>query len=119
MKAFLLNIDLIPLISIIMLTIIIIIVFLVVMFKYIKRNNDKVNSESINNLVDSLGGILNIEAIDIENRRLKITLLNMKLINQIKLKEVTKGAFVTKNTITIILKENEKEIYNELKLMKK
>lgn len=96
----------------------------VVAFVYIfysKGNTKKTRNdfEYINSLVSALGGITNINNVNVENRRLKIELVKVKDVNQKELKELVKGAFLNQNNVTIITSGNASDIVNEIKLMKK
>lgn len=90
---------------------------------FIRHNKKKKKSikddEFIASLVKVVGGIDNIKLVDVENRRLTIQLNDIKQLDQVALKDIVKGAFVTRDVVKIIMDEEASLIKEQLREIKK
>jgi phosphotransferase system IIB component len=68
----------------------------------------------IENLYQALGTKTNIKQVEIVQKRLQIEVGSVKNIDQEKLKALNMPAFVTGKKITILIKDNTKEVYQYL-----
>ena len=88
-------------------------------FKREKKNQIEhvlIDEEFINSLILSLGEIQNIEAVSIDNGRLKFRVVDLDLLQTDKLKELsTSGVFITANNVKLLFKYDSEVILNELK----
>lgn len=89
----------------------------------IKKNKSKNKSNKINqftiDLVSSVGGISNVKLVDVENRRLTIQLNDIKQLDQVALKKIVKGAFVTRNVVKVIMDDEASIVAEQLREIKK
>ncbi len=98
------------LIIIISACILVVIISLGVVIALLKKKKKKVvtqniDQEYINNIVTYLGGKDNIQDINVDQTKLKITVLNLKIVALDSLKELTStGVFVSGNNIKILFK---------------
>ena len=88
-------------------------------FKREKKNQIEhvlIDEEFINSLILSLGEIQNIEAVSIDNGRLKFRVVDLDLLQTDKLKELsTSGVFITANNVKLLFKYDSEVILKELK----
>ena len=87
-----------------------------------KRDNKKaleqviVDDLFINTLLLGLGGKDNIKTLSIDNGRVKFNLLDLDLLNQEAIKEVSNsGAFITGNNVKLLFKYDSELIVETLK----
>lgn len=96
-----------------------VIAILSLIFLFLKSNRKKgsilpVDNLFLNNLYVALGKKENIKSIDLKQQRLQIEVVNMKEINQDLLKQTNTPAFVTGKKITLLIKNNTKQVFNYL-----
>ena len=68
----------------------------------------------LNDLYNALGAKSNIKAIELVQKRLQIEVDSVKKIDQDTLKILNMPAFVTGKKITLLIKDNTKEVYKYL-----
>ena len=67
------------------------------------------------NLQNAYGGLDNISSVEVDNSRLKVTVLDLDLVNLRVLKELSQsGVFVTGNVIKTLYKYDSKTIQAQL-----
>ncbi len=88
---------------------------LILIKKKRKPKGVKVNDEFINQLIENYGGIQNINSVEIENSRLKITVDDLDLVKLDALKQQAEsGIFVTGNTVKTLYKLSSEQIKKSL-----
>lgn len=90
---------------------------LIFIFLKLTRKKDNilpVDNIFLANLYQALGKKENIKSIDMKQQRLQIEVANMKEIDQALLKETNTPAFVTGKKITLLIKNNTKQVFNYL-----
>lgn len=68
----------------------------------------------LNDLYLALGTSLNIKTIELVQKRLQVEVQSIKKIDQEALKTLNMPAFVTGKKITLLIKDNSKEVYKYL-----
>lgn len=83
---------------------------------YAKQKKSKSNKElfDVNKIVTALGGVENILSTKLDNKRLKITLFEPKLVSQETLKSMNISGFMTGKEIKLLVKENPKVLKDSL-----
>lgn len=71
-------------------------------------------SININKLLEALGGDTNILSTSLDNKRLKVTLENPKLVSQTLLKSMDIAGFLSGKELKLLIKENPLEIKKNL-----
>ena len=95
--------------------IIIVIVFIIILLAVLKSTRKDARLE-INKLIEYLGGKDNIKTLSIDNGRVKFNLLDLDLLNQEAIKEVSNsGAFITGNNVKLLFKYDSELIVETLK----
>ncbi|BCR36046.1 hypothetical protein [Mariniplasma anaerobium] len=89
-------------------------IFIVLKLTRKKGNILPVDNLFLNNIYKALGMKENIKSIDIKQQRLQIEVANMKAIDQELLKQTNTPAFVTGKKITLLIKNNTKQVFNYL-----
>jgi phosphotransferase system IIB component len=79
-----------------------------------KPHSEALDPTLIDTLYQALGKASNIKQLDIVQKRLQIEVGSIKDIDQEKLKALNMPAFVTGKKITILIKDNTKEVYQYL-----
>ncbi|MBE6137640.1 MAG: hypothetical protein E7176_04520 [Erysipelotrichaceae bacterium] len=107
------------LISIICASILAIFIISFIVIKCLKGKNNKsklkVDDEFIDNLISLYGGKDNIKEINVDNARLKVTVLDLDSANLNGLKENSEaGVFVTGNTIKTLFKFDSKLVKSSI-----
>ena len=107
-----------PIIIVVSLAILVLILLIaaIILIKLKKKPNAiKVNSEFIDSLITSYGGLANIKGVEIENSRLKIEVDDLDIVNLESIKSnTTAGVFVTGNTVKTLYKLSSEEIKRSL-----
>ena len=99
-----------------LLAVILLVVILIIIIKGKKKWHVKVDEEFIQNLIVNLGGKENINNVEVEQARLKISLKDVTKANLNAIKEVAeKGVFVTGNNVKTLFKYESKLIASQLK----
>jgi phosphotransferase system IIB component len=96
-----------------------VIAFLSLIFIFLKLTRKKgsiypVDDIFLNNIYLALGKKENIKSIDIKQQRLQIEVANIKAINQDLLKQANTPAFLSGKKITLLIKNNSKQVFNYL-----
>jgi phosphotransferase system IIB component len=96
-----------------------VILFLTLIFIILKLTRKKgniipVDETFLNNIYLSLGKKENIKSLDLKQQRLQVEVANIKNIDQVLLKETNTPAFLTGKKITLLIKNNTKEVFNYL-----
>lgn len=68
----------------------------------------------LNDLYLALGTALNIKTVELVQKRIQIEVQSIKKIDQEALKTLNMPAFVTGKKITLLIKDNTKEVYKYL-----
>jgi phosphotransferase system IIB component len=89
-------------------------IFIVLKLTRKKGNIIPVDQTFLGNLYAALGKKENIKSIDMKQQRLQIEVSNIKAINQDLLKESNTPAFLTGRKITLLIKDNTKQVFNYL-----
>ncbi len=79
-----------------------------------KPKVEPLNPNLIDTLYQALGTTSNIKQVELVQKRLQIEVGSIKNIDQEKLKALNMPAFVTGKKITILIKDNTKEVYQYL-----
>ena len=89
---------------------------LFIFLKLIQNKSDvkDLDQEFLNNLYLALGQKDNIKSIEMKQQRLQIEVVQVKDINQELLKQINIPAFLTGKKITLLVKNNTKDVYNYL-----
>lgn len=100
--------------------IILLAILLFVLFGLRKRREAKpelkIDQEFMVKLIDSLGGKDNIKSYENDNGRVKFSLVDVKLIKQDLIKELsTTGAFIVSNNVKLLFKYDALTVMNNLK----
>lgn len=90
------------------------ILFIIIMLSRKKGLSIPVDQTFLATLYQALGTKDNIKAIDMKQQRLQIEVASVKAIDQGLLKQTNTPAFVTGKKITLLIKHNEKEVFNYL-----
>ena len=89
---------------------------LFIFLKLIQNKSDvkDLDQEFLNNLYLALGQKDNIKSIEMKQQRLQIEVVQVKDIDQELLKQINIPAFLTGKKITLLVKNNTKDVYNYL-----
>lgn len=99
---------------------IIIIVLLIFKKKKKKIKHINIDEEYINNLIEKFGNYDNIDTINVDGNKLKVSVKNLKLCDLEGIKKMSSsGVFVTGNNIKSLFKYDAKDLKNELENYKK
>lgn len=90
------------------------ILFIIIMLTRKKSTVNSIDQSFLSNLYLALGTKDNIKAIDMKQQRLQIEVASVKEIDQELLKQTNTPAFVTGKKITLLIKNNTKEVFNYL-----
>ncbi len=96
-----------------------IILLLSLIFIFLKLTRKKgniipVDETFLSNIYMALGKKQNIKSLEMKQQRLQIEVANIKDIDQVLLKETNTPAFLTGKKITLLIKNNTKEVFNYL-----
>jgi phosphotransferase system IIB component len=89
------------------------IITLVLLYRRGKAQSKEVSLD-VSKLLEALGGPDNIEKTVLENKRLKVTLINPKLVSQTLLKNLDIAAFLSGKEIKLLIKEEWVAVKNQL-----
>ncbi len=106
----------------VLIIVIVIVAALIPLLLLLKKPKKKIKvdvTDYVNNLIDLLGGINNIKETSLEVNRLKVLLDNPNLLKKDLIKEQNLKAFLTGNEIKILLKDNIKDINQQIINLKK
>ncbi|CDR31137.1 Uncharacterised protein [Acholeplasma oculi] len=93
------------------------VIYLYIYHKRVTLTETETKKIDVNGLVDALGGITNLNMVRLEDKRLKIGLINPKMVSQTLLKSQGIVGFLTGNELKLLIKENAIEIKNVLEKM--
>lgn len=93
-----------------------IVVVLILTFVFWPRKKAKVvvNQELINSIFDAITKE-NIKDVSSEISRVKIEVYDLEKIDQVKLKEISEGVFISGNSLKIMFKDSADAIVDNLK----
>lgn len=83
-------------------------------YKKAKRPAKKETTIAADTLLQALGGASNILSTALENKRLKISLENPKLVSQTLLKSMGIAGFLSGNELKLLVKDNPLEVKTNL-----
>lgn len=98
------------------------IVIAVVITIVVKKNRKKINIDGdyIKGLIDNLGGKNNISEIDVDGRKLKVSVNDLSIVNLEVIKQLAQaGIFVSGNNIKALYKYDAEDLKKGLKLYMK
>ncbi len=90
------------------------ILFIILLLRRKNGSKKLLDQTFLSNLYQALGTKDNILAIDMKQQRLQIEVANIKAIDQDLLKQANTPAFMTGKKITLLIKDNTKEVFNYL-----
>jgi len=76
-----------------------------------KKLNEKYDENHSFQLVESLGSIKNIKSVSIEHKRLKLNLIDLKLVKANVLKDLQTPAILKGKEVTLLIKNNPELVY--------
>lgn len=90
------------------------VILLIIVYRKPKEKNIPLDIDYLNKLLKSLGNTNNINEISIENKRIRLLLNDIKMVDANILKELEIPAFLKGKELKILIKNNTKEVYNFL-----
>lgn len=103
-----------------------VLVFIIILFLIIKLVLGKkgtkvvVDVEFMNTLIETLGGLDNISSVEVDNSRLKLTVVNREFVKLATIQTMAQnGVFVTGNTIKVLFKEDSIKIKRYIEQLKR
>jgi phosphotransferase system IIB component len=114
------DLNLILIILVIVVATLIPFIFLITQSK--KKKSSSVSTLSLDfleNLVKSLGTVDNIKSISSEHQRIKVMILDLKLIQANDLKALGTPAFLKGKELTLLVKHHTKDVIDYINLLKR
>lgn len=87
---------------------------LFLIFKKTKKSKTIVKNLDYQELLEALGGSINIIKVSLEHQRLKVILNDLKIVNQNLLKKLEIPAFLKGKELTLLIKNQTKEVLSYL-----
>lgn len=84
-----------------------------------KRRRQELSNDFADMVLKSLGGADNIVKVKLSRRRLKVELKHVEMILPKLMRELKLGAIVSKQVVTILVKDNPKEVYEFIEIKRK
>lgn len=95
------------------------IILIVVLKSKKKKPKIKIDQKYIEDLIAKFGGKNNISKIEVDQNKLKVDVINRKIVNLEGIKEMaSSGVFMTNNTIKTLFKYDSLALKEELKKYK-
>ncbi|MDY0075612.1 MAG: hypothetical protein WC992_08995 [Acholeplasmataceae bacterium] len=99
-----------------------VILILIIFLFFLKKKKPKetiTESLPVDELIIGLGGISNIQSVSMEHQRLKVSVENIKQVDQSILRKLEIPAVLKGKELTLLIKHHTKAIYTQLVEQKK
>lgn len=114
------NLDTIFIIVLCSIVLALIIIAIIVTVITRKKRKNRIDEEYVNSLINNLGGKSNISKIDVDGKKLKVSVNDLSIVNLEAIKQLAQsGVFISGNNIKALYKYDADDLKKGLKLYTK